>query len=104
MGKPGHDQASRLFPIKGQACEACGAPAYDRHHIDGNPENNVRSNIAFYCRRCHMDVDGRRGRLQQRIKQLNSDPEHQRKGGLTAGKMRATTGTRDELGRWAWED
>jgi len=31
----------------------------DRHHVDGNPNNNHRSNVRFLCRRCHMDDDGR---------------------------------------------
>lgn len=31
----------------------------DRHHIDGDPLNNTVENIAVYCRRHHMLVDGR---------------------------------------------
>lgn len=41
-------------------CEKCGKKsACDRHHIDANTGNNVRSNIMFLCRRCHMEIDGR---------------------------------------------
>jgi hypothetical protein len=55
--------ASRLIPVLG-ACEVCGAPATDRHHRDGHPENNVRSNLAQLCRSCHMTADGRLERLR----------------------------------------
>jgi hypothetical protein len=42
------------------ACERCReVNATDRHHKDSNPFNNVRSNLAFLCRRCHMIEDGR---------------------------------------------
>ena len=34
----------------------CTNPATDRHHIDGDPGNNVRSNIAGLCHPCHMTV------------------------------------------------
>ena len=27
-----------------------------RHHIDKNPNNNVRSNIIILCRECHDEV------------------------------------------------
>ncbi len=55
----GHGFARRWFPLP-ELCERCGvAPPIDRHHIDGNPRNNDRANIAFLCRRCHQAVDGR---------------------------------------------
>lgn len=41
------------------ACEACGAPATDRHHRNGDTGNNEPSNVARLCRRCHMAADGR---------------------------------------------
>lgn len=44
-------------------CELCGAKGVDRHHKDGNPGNNVPENLQVLCRRCHMKVDGRLGRL-----------------------------------------
>ncbi len=52
-----YNRALRWFRMG--PCERCGAPGMDRHHRDGNPGNNVRSNIWILCRRCHMDVDGR---------------------------------------------
>lgn len=56
-------RARKWFDITGM-CERCGVePACDRHHKDGNPGHNERSNIAFLCRRCHMEVDGRLERL-----------------------------------------
>lgn len=50
-------RAQRRYPLT--SCEKCGNPATDRHHIDGDPGNNVPSNIARLCRRCHMEIDGR---------------------------------------------
>jgi hypothetical protein len=53
------ERARRMFPDLGP-CEAnCGADAVERHHIDGDTGNNVRSNLMFLCRRCHMIEDGR---------------------------------------------
>lgn len=41
-------------------CDNClSLPAKDRHHKDGNPLNNQRTNISFLCRKCHMQEDGR---------------------------------------------
>ena len=43
-----------------ERCEIClDARPIDRHHKDGNTQNNDRSNIAFLCRRCHQKADGR---------------------------------------------
>jgi hypothetical protein len=54
-----HDYARRWIPMP-DLCERCGVvPPLDRHHKDGNPRNNDRSNIACLCRRCHQAVDGR---------------------------------------------
>ena len=54
------NRAQRWFPLEGETCEHCRqAPAIDRHHIDDDPGNNVRENLMFLCRRCHMEIDGR---------------------------------------------
>lgn len=51
-------RARRLFPVG--PCERCGSDGRtERHHIDGNPGNNIAANIAILCRSCHQDVDGR---------------------------------------------
>ena len=50
-------RAQRWYPLG--PCEACGKPATDRHHRDGDPGNNTPGNIALRCRRCHMLLDGR---------------------------------------------
>ena len=51
--------ARRWFPMPA-ICEHCGlVPPLDRHHKDGNTQNNDRSNIAFLCRACHQKEDGR---------------------------------------------
>lgn len=41
-------------------CERCmEARPVDRHHLDGDPSNNVPENVLAVCRRCHMQIDGR---------------------------------------------
>lgn len=40
-------------------CRICGNDAQDRHHIDGNLNNDQPQNIIALCRRCHMASDGR---------------------------------------------
>jgi hypothetical protein len=52
------ERTQKMFRLA-EACESCGEKAVDRHHIDGDPGNNVLSNIASLCRRCHMVADGR---------------------------------------------
>lgn len=47
-----HLRTVKLYPNIG-ACERCGAPADDRHHIDEDIFNNARSNIEFLCKSCH---------------------------------------------------
>lgn len=43
-----------LYPIA-EPCEECGTTEkIDRHHIDKNPRNNERSNIAFLCKLHHQ--------------------------------------------------
>lgn len=51
-------RAQRTFSLP-ERCERCSDGAVERHHKDGDPGNNERSNIEFLCRRCHMTVDGR---------------------------------------------
>lgn len=58
--------------IKLTTCDVCGEKAVDRHHIDGNPGNNVRENITCLCRRCHMVMDGRLNFLVKCIKRKES--------------------------------
>ena len=54
----GRDRARRMYPVR-FPCEVCGSGPTDRHHKDDNPLNNSPSNIAFLCRRHHMEADGR---------------------------------------------
>lgn len=62
----GHDRARRMFTLPDQCeGEGCEAPPYDRHHIDGDTLNNTPENIAFLCRSCHMQADGRLRVLQE---------------------------------------
>lgn len=59
----GRRRARILYKVP-DVCDRCGeTPSgtrkIERHHIDGNPLNNERENIAFLCLRCHKTVDGR---------------------------------------------
>jgi hypothetical protein len=66
----GHDRARRRYPQIG-TCEVCKVvPATERHHIDTNTFNNLRSNIVFCCHRCHMVIDGRLEAATVRLKSL----------------------------------
>lgn len=59
------ERIQKRISLKGVVCESCRvAPATDRHHIDSDPGNNVRENIALLCRRCHMTADGRLERFR----------------------------------------
>jgi hypothetical protein len=63
----GRDWARRWYPMP-DLCEDCHtAPPLDRHHVDGNTNNNAPENIAFLCRRCHQKRDGRHERLKHEI-------------------------------------
>lgn len=68
-------RARKAFPL--EPCEVCSSERADRHHIDGNVNNNERSNIAFLCRRHHMERDGRIGggkRLRAYVAATPSSP------------------------------
>ena len=41
-----------------QPCAVCGGVT-EIHHIDGNTLKNIQGNIAFLCRKHHMEEDGR---------------------------------------------
>ena len=46
--------------------ETCVKPA-ERHHVDGDTHNNVRSNIMFLCRNHHHEEDRRCQRESYRL-------------------------------------
>lgn len=71
----GRSQARNLYTAPSE-CERCGASRrLDRHHKDANPLNNERSNIAFLCRRCHQEVDGRLDAARTRLSALSVPQE-----------------------------
>lgn len=53
----GRERAQRLYAPR--PCEVCANPKSERHHKDGNTQNNAATNIAFLCRKHHMEADGR---------------------------------------------
>lgn len=63
----GREFARRWFPMP-LLCERCHlVPPLDRHHRDGNPQNNHPSNISCLCRKCHQIEDGRHTRMLHEI-------------------------------------
>lgn len=60
--RTGRTRAYRWFKSQ-RPCEECGDKESERHHVDGNPLNNVTENIKWLCRRHHMKADGRTKRL-----------------------------------------
>ena len=57
--RTGRQRARYWYPLPDH-CERCHEKKpVERHHRDANPLNNSADNIAFLCRRCHMEVDGR---------------------------------------------
>jgi len=50
-------EVRQSFQLK--PCQLCGNPKSERHHRDGDIFNNTEQNIGFFCRRCHMIIDGR---------------------------------------------
>ncbi len=81
--RAGHLRAWRMFPDG--VCEVCGAKG-ERHHRDGNPTNNIPSNIQMLCRKHHMKADGR--------------ISMGKKFGHIGGRSRANNGPRDAKGRF----
>lgn len=58
-------RARKLYDLP-ERCQRCKKrKAIDRHHKDGMPRNNSPGNIAFLCRRCHMEIDGRLSRMAE---------------------------------------
>ena len=55
--KTGRTRAWKMFKL--EPCEVCRSKKSERHHIDGNPLNNVRKNIMFLCRKHHVAIEGR---------------------------------------------
>lgn len=43
----------------GFGCVICGAPIYEYHHMDENPENNVAENITLLCGSHHTEATNR---------------------------------------------
>lgn len=62
----GHCRARSLLPGP-LICADCGGIGLDRHHKNGNTFDNSETNIEALCRRCHMQKDGRMGKLKTLI-------------------------------------
>lgn len=65
----GRGRAQRKYPLG--PCIICGNIKTERHHVDGNPLNNLSDNVMILCRLHHMMVDGRRALLIARIVDRN---------------------------------
>lgn len=64
----GRSRARRKFAPR--PCEVCGATRVDRHHKDGDTANNSQANIAFLCRRHHMEADGRLEKAREQMRAI----------------------------------
>ena len=55
LSNTGRRQAQRMYPVaEDDPCDHCGGvKTLQRHHIDNDPSNNSRDNIAFLCAMCH---------------------------------------------------
>lgn len=71
----GNQRARKIFRDQTPVC-ACGLPAIDRHHRDGNPLNNDSTNVVWRCRRCHMEEDGRLDAMRERNTSGRRHPDH----------------------------
>lgn len=54
-------ERTRRMHGKASKCVKCGTTKkkIELHHKDGNPDNNIKSNIMPLCRKCHLTIDGR---------------------------------------------
>jgi hypothetical protein len=74
----GREFAERWIELP-DLCERCHVKKpVDRHHQDGNTQNNSRENILCVCRRCHQDIDGRVDRLIELAKDRRKETHCQR--------------------------
>lgn len=79
----GRKRARLMYPGPHE-CEHCGAPA-ERHHRDGNPLNNAAENVAFLCRKHHINEEDRMA--YRRVDK--TDPEYiERRGALARERSR----------------
>jgi len=52
-------RARHYKKYKTKICERCGLrKGLDSVYLDGNKDNLIETNIALYCRRCRMEIDG----------------------------------------------
>ena len=62
---------NEIIGERGRRCERCGklvqrGELLILHHIDGNPINNLKDNLALLCDSCHDWVSGRKFRICRR--------------------------------------
>lgn len=58
-GRCSKQQRARAYKRYKKSCERCGLrKGLDTVFLDGNKDNLIPENLALYCRRCRMEVDG----------------------------------------------
>ena len=79
----------------------CPEPARERHHKDGNVENNKPDNVQFLCSWHHHLIDGRLEKLAKQAKERDRTGEyHHTLAQQKAHKERGANGLRDKFGRF----
>lgn len=63
----GRVRAQKMYTLK--PCKICGNEHSQRHHVDGNPTNNLSENIMFLCQKCHVAEHVKEG-TWGKVKQL----------------------------------
>jgi hypothetical protein len=95
----GRGFARRWFDMP-EVCERCGEkPPCDRHHVDGNPQNNAPANIQFLCRRCHQETDGRIEMLRS-MNRTKAEATHCKRGHPLNEKRQCRVCMREAEGRY----
>lgn len=85
------DGSRRNFLIRelGSICQICQNSEWmgqqipiELHHVDGNPENNVRENLRLICPNCHAQTPTYKGRNIGKVKNSKRQRKMKRYSGL----------------------
>ncbi len=66
---------SKLLVEAGHACVIWGSSRVQLHHIDGNKQNNVESNLMVFCVNHHDEEEIKKGKVVLRDMQTGEQKE-----------------------------